>query len=57
MGGYPQNWFTEDNAKACIASFKQTLKEINESILERNKELEIPYEFLLPSRCPISITI
>ena len=57
MGGYPQNWFSEEPAKACINTFKKKLIEINESIIQRNKEIELPYVFLLSSRCPVSITI
>ena len=57
MGGYPQNWFTEEKEKACVESFKQSLTGINGGIISRNKELEIPYVFLLSSRCPLSITI
>ena len=57
MGGYPHNWFTEEKAKACIETFRISLNQINESILHRNEEQDIPYVFLLSSRCPVSITI
>ena len=49
-------WYTGKKEKACVVAFQQSLAVINEEIIERNKKLEIPYKYLMPQRCPNSVT-
>ena len=39
-----------------LENFSQTIKEIGKAIRDRNKDREVPYEYLLPERVPATIT-
>ena len=49
-------WFTGEDEKVCVSKYMESLVAINADIIERNKKLEIPYKYLIPQRCPNSIT-
>ena len=57
LGEYPEEHFTEPAAQEAILSFQAHLKEISSIIHKRNKELEVPYAYLLPERVPNGVTI
>ena len=57
IGGYQKHWFVEKEALDAEQKFLSTLKNIEEEIKERNKTIDVPYEYLLPSQVPNSITI
>lgn len=57
LGTYPPEQFVEEKAKAAIVRLKIKLEEITSEIEERNKELDVPYIYLLPKKIPNSITI
>ena len=54
----PPRWlFNEDEVKLAFGSFQKKLEKIEEGINIRNKELDIPYDVLLPSKIPFGIAI
>ena len=54
----PPRWlFNEDEVKLAFGSFQKKLEKIEEGINLRNKELDIPYAVLLPSKIPFGIAI
>ena len=54
----PPRWlFNEEEIKSAFGSFQKKLEQIQNEIEKRNEELEIPYEFLLPSKIPFGIAI
>ena len=54
----PPRWlFNEENVIQAFASFQKRLQQIEDEIEQRNKELEIPYAVLLPSKIPFGIAI
>ena len=57
LGDYPQKRFTEEKAQNLIARFQKVLEGIDGDIKERNKSLDVPYVYLLPTRTPNSIAI
>ena len=57
LGSYPAELFVEEEAKAVIRKMRETLEKILSEIEERNQDLEVPYEYLLPSKIPNSINI
>uniref|UniRef100_A0AAY4BZZ1 Uncharacterized protein n=1 Tax=Denticeps clupeoides TaxID=299321 RepID=A0AAY4BZZ1_9TELE len=57
MGQYVEDYFTEPEAKDLIAEFQKDLRDIDESIQEQNKGVELPYLYLCPSRIENSITV
>lgn len=57
FGDFPAERFTELPAKELIAKFKMALSVIDSAIMERNKHIDIPYQYLMPSKIPNSITI
>ena len=60
---HKQAWlFTEKEAELAFDKYQSRLKEVDETIQNRNDELEkqdggVPYEVLLPSRVPVGIAI
>lgn len=59
IGQYPEDLFTEDEAKRVISTFQEKLRGISEEIKQRNATLEEPYQYiyLLPEKVPNSIAI
>ena len=54
----PPRWlFNEEEVKSAFGSFQKKLEQIQNEIEKRNEELDIPYEFLLPSKIPFGIAI
>ena len=56
LGGYPNHW-TLQEAQVATTKFVNKMKELDEQLRKKNKMLEMPYEYLLPSMVPNSITI
>ena len=56
LGGYPNYWIVQE-AKDATATFVKKMQELDKELKERNKKLEMPYTYLLPSMIPNSITI
>ena len=57
LGDYSDGLFHDAAALEAILRFQGKLNEISMAIKERNKGLEVPYEYLLPERTPNSIAI
>ena len=57
LGDFSEGLFAEDAPLKAISRFQENLKGISAAIRERNKELDIPYEYLLPERIPNSIAV
>ena len=57
FGNFPAQRFTEITVKEQIEKFKKALSDVESEIRERNKHIDIPYEYMLPSKTPNSITI
>ena len=51
------HWFTDEKAKDITAKLNDELRALERDFNKRNLDLEMPYEYLLPSRIPNSITI
>ena len=56
LGNYPNYWCLQE-AQVATTKFARKMKELDKQLRERNKKLEIPYTYLLPSMIPNSITI
>ncbi|KAI1898874.1 hypothetical protein AGOR_G00076900 [Albula goreensis] len=57
MAQYVEEYFTEPQALELIKSFQKELQEVEDKIINKNKDLELQYLFLCPSRIENSITI
>ena len=51
------HWFTDEKAKDITAKLNDELRALERDFNKRNLDLDMPYEYLLPSRIPNSITI
>ena len=55
---YPPRWlFNEEEVRTAFTNFQNRLHTIEDKIRERNFELDVPYEVLLPSQIPSGIAI
>merc|ERR1711973_44900 len=57
LGDYPDHLFYDETALKAIDTFQCKLSEMSAAIKERNKDLKVPYNYLLPERTPNSIAI
>lgn len=57
LGNYPLQLYTELEIIAMQEDFRRDLREISKAIHKRNKDLNIPYVYLLPERIPSSIAV
>ena len=57
LGNYPAKRFTEELPQGLISRFQTQLHNITGDIEKRNKQLDVPYTYMLPNKIPNSITI
>ena len=57
MGYYPLDMFSEETPQRLIKRFQKDLDSIAGDIQQRNKDLDVPYTYMLPGKIPNSITI
>jgi arachidonate 15-lipoxygenase len=57
LGHYPALHFRDRHVSALLRRFRSELAEIEAQIIERNRELVLPYVHLQPTRIPQSINI
>jgi hypothetical protein len=57
LGNYPAKRFPEVAPQRLMAKYREKLQSIAREIDERNKEVDIPYTYMLPKKIPNSITI
>ena len=57
LGKYETRRFTEEPAKHFAIRFQEELDRIAGEIGTRNEKLDMPYNYMLPSKIPNSITI
>uniref|UniRef100_A0A3Q2NYC1 Lipoxygenase domain-containing protein n=1 Tax=Fundulus heteroclitus TaxID=8078 RepID=A0A3Q2NYC1_FUNHE len=57
LGDYPEEHFTEKEPCKLIKKFQDDLTKLSETIKERNKNLNVPYEYLDPEKVQNSVTI
>jgi hypothetical protein len=57
LGHHSEVMFVEKEALNALDEFKKELKSVEEKIKQRNGELGVPYEYLLPSYIVNSISI
>jgi hypothetical protein len=57
LGDFPFKRFVEKDVQTYISEFKAQLDDLTEEIKERNKQLDVPYTYMLPTEIPNSITI
>uniref|UniRef100_A0A670Z745 Arachidonate epidermal lipoxygenase 3 n=1 Tax=Pseudonaja textilis TaxID=8673 RepID=A0A670Z745_PSETE len=57
LGYYPEEHFTEEGPKKVIATFQKQLSKISQEIVERNRRLPLPYNYLNPPEVENSISI
>ena len=56
LGGYPNYWVLPE-AQAASKKFVGKMKELDDQLRKRNESLDMPYDYMLPSMVPNSITI
>ncbi|XP_053301592.1 hydroperoxide isomerase ALOXE3 [Pleuronectes platessa] len=57
LGQYPEKRFDEPELTQMILEFQAELSKLGEEIEKRNSQLELPYDYLLPSRIESSVSI
>ncbi|XP_007950508.1 polyunsaturated fatty acid lipoxygenase ALOX12 [Orycteropus afer afer] len=57
LGHHKEKYFSSPKAKAVLKQFQKDLENLEKEITARNEQLELPYEYLKPSRIENSITI
>ncbi|XP_030043414.1 hydroperoxide isomerase ALOXE3-like [Microcaecilia unicolor] len=57
LGAYPEQHFTEEEPQRCIADFQERLAKISSKIEDRNKTLELKYDYLNPKKVENSVSI
>ncbi|KAA0702511.1 Arachidonate 5-lipoxygenase [Triplophysa tibetana] len=57
LGMYPDMHFTEQPVKEAIMTFRNTLKEVTDTIKRRNEGLTMSYCYLSPDQIPNSVAI
>ncbi|XP_060947753.1 polyunsaturated fatty acid lipoxygenase ALOX15B-like [Limanda limanda] len=57
LGQYPETRFDEPELTQVILEFQAELSKLGEEIAKRNSQLEVPYDYLLPSRIENSVSI
>ena len=57
LGYNTEVMFVEQEALDVLDQFKKDLEDIEQTLVERNKKLEVPYEYLLPRLIVNSISI
>ena len=57
LGNYPSGSFNDQTAQRLIIRFQEQLNDISGEIHHRNKDLDMPYTYMLPKKIPNSITI
>ncbi len=56
-GGFHEGFFEEPEVKAIVEGFERTMAQIDADTKARNAKREVPYNQLVPSQVPTSITI
>uniref|UniRef100_A0A4W3K353 Arachidonate 5-lipoxygenase b, tandem duplicate 3 n=1 Tax=Callorhinchus milii TaxID=7868 RepID=A0A4W3K353_CALMI len=57
LGSYPDEHFTEKEAKEAMVTFRQNLQKITNAITERNINKKLPYYYMSPDRIPNSVAV
>ncbi|XP_047399199.1 polyunsaturated fatty acid lipoxygenase ALOX12 isoform X6 [Sciurus carolinensis] len=57
LGHHKEEYFSDPKAKAVLSQFQTDLENLEKEITARNKQLDLPYEYLKPSRIENSVTI
>ncbi|XP_072114472.1 polyunsaturated fatty acid 5-lipoxygenase-like isoform X1 [Mobula birostris] len=57
LGFFEEEYFTEPDAKKIIVEFQRDLEKIKRQIEDRNQNLELKYQYLLPTNIENSISI
>lgn len=57
LGHHKEKYFSDPRTKAVLSQFQADLKNLENEITARNEQLDLPYEYLMPSRIENSITI
>jgi len=47
---YRNCWFTEEAAQKVMDKFRSSLRQLSDKIKRRNKQLEAPFDYLLPEK-------
>lgn len=57
LGHHKEEYFSEPKAKAVLSQFQKDLENFEKEIIARNEPLDLPYEYLKPSRIENSVAI
>ncbi|KAM4824592.1 polyunsaturated fatty acid lipoxygenase ALOX12 isoform 2-T2 [Urocitellus parryii] len=57
LGHHKEEYFSDPQAKAVLSQFQTDLENLENEITARNEQLDLPYEYLKPSRIENSVTI
>ncbi|XP_052050448.1 polyunsaturated fatty acid lipoxygenase ALOX12 isoform X2 [Apodemus sylvaticus] len=57
LGRHKEKYFSDPRTKVVLSQFQADLENLEKEITARNEQLDLPYEYLKPSRIENSITI
>ncbi|CAD7689795.1 unnamed protein product [Nyctereutes procyonoides] len=57
LGHHKEKYFSSSKAKAVLNQFQTNLENLEREITARNEQLDLPYDYLKPSRIENSVTI
>ncbi|KAI5606783.1 arachidonate 5-lipoxygenase, partial [Silurus asotus] len=57
LGMYPDEYFIEKSVKTAMETFREKLKELTQTIKNRNEGKKLPYYYLSPDRIPNSVAV
>ncbi|XP_027980907.1 arachidonate 12-lipoxygenase, 12S-type isoform X3 [Eumetopias jubatus] len=57
LGHHKEKYFSSPKAKAVLNQFQTDLEDLEREITARNEQLDLPYDYLKPSRIENSVTI
>lgn len=57
LGHHKEKYFSSPKAKAVLNQFQTDLENLEKEIIARNEQLDLPYDYLKPSRIENSVTI
>ena len=57
LGHHKEKYFSSPKAKAVLSQFQTDLENLEREITARNAQVDLPYDYLRPSRIENSVTI
>lgn len=57
LSGGKMRMFTDPAVRQAIEEFQNNLKEISRKIKERNRQLPVSYDYLIPENIPLGVSV